>query len=93
MHGDWRTRFTKGLWTWQKGGYSSVIDYGVISTEHLNSVVSMEIDVRGENGTNSDHNWIFLTLSDKFIQQSRSSNHPIKKDSWNIAEDQDWTNY
>ena len=45
--GDLSTMLTKGLWTRQRAGFSSVIDYGVVSSEHINSVVSMEIDDNG----------------------------------------------
>ena len=53
----------------------------------------MEIDDTGEYGGGSDHNWIFLDLSDKFVKRKRISNQPTKKDRWNIKEDQDWSEY
>ena len=37
VQGLWSTRMTEGLWTRQRGGSSSIIDYGVVSIEHLNS--------------------------------------------------------
>ena len=91
--GQWTTRLAKGLWTRQRSGHSSIIDFGVISSEHLHSVVSMEIDDQGKYGGGSDHNWIFLDLSDKFVKQKRISNQPVRKERWNIKEDQDWSGF
>ena len=91
--GRWDTRRTSGMWTRQRAGVSSIIDFGVISAEHIDSVIGMTIDDRGEFGTQSDHNWLFLDLCDKFVRQRRLSNKQDKKSSWNIKEDQDWTGY
>ena len=91
--GRWDTRRTSGLWTRQRGGHSSIIDYGVISAEHVDSVVDMKIDDLGQFGTNSDHNWLFLNLSDKFVTQRRITNINLKKSHWNIKDDQDWSGY
>ena len=35
VQGQWSTRLTKDLWTRQRGDSSSIIDYGVVSIEHL----------------------------------------------------------
>ena len=91
--GQLDTMLTKGLWTRQRSGYSSVIDFAVLSREHLHSVISMEIDDQGEYGCGSDHNWIFLVLSDKFVKRKRISNQLFKKETWNIREDQDWSDF
>ena len=92
--GQVNTMITKGLWTRQRGGHSSVIDYGVISREHMNTVVSMEIDDKGlYGGGGSDHNWIFLHLSDRFMKKRRILNSPVKKQQWNIRDDQDWSSF
>ena len=42
--GRTETLITKGLWTRQRSGWSSIIDFGAISKEHLNSLVSMDVD-------------------------------------------------
>ena len=68
------TQIAKGLWTWQRGGKKSVIDYALISKEHLHSVHSMVIDDQGHFSTNSDHNWIFLAITDQFTLQKSISN-------------------
>ena len=45
--GDWSTRLTKGLWTRQRAGFSSIIDYSLISKEHAGTVINMVIDDKG----------------------------------------------
>ena len=91
--GQWDTRYTNGLWTRQRGGVSSIIDYAGISKEHLHSVISLDIDDQGEYGTESDHNWMFLDVADKFVKKTRVSRAPIRKPTWDISDDQDWTAY
>ena len=91
--GDWSTRLSTGLWTRQRGGHTSIIDYGIISKEHVTSVISLTIDDRGLLGGGSDHNWLILDLEDKFVQKKRITNQAVKKDSWNIKEDQDWSGF
>ena len=48
---------------------------------------------KGELGGGSDHNWLTLDLSDQFVKKRRIVNGPVKKDKWNISEDQDWTGF
>ena len=91
--GCWATRITSGTWTRQRAGCSSIIDFGVVSAEHLDSVAGMTVDDKGEFGTQSDHNWLFLDLYDKFVRKRRLSNMQVKKSSWNIKDDQDWTEF
>ena len=91
--GDWSTRVCKGLWTRQRGGYSSIIDYVLISREHADSVLSMMIDDHGLHGGGSDHNWIFLDLEDRFVKKKRVVNRVVKKSRWNIHDDQDWSGF
>lgn len=91
--GSWDTRITSGLWTRQRGGHSTVLDYGVVSAEHINSVITMTVDDCGEYGTLSDHNWLFLDLYDKFATRKRVSNLPKKKSNWNIKDNQDWSGF
>ena len=91
--GQWDTRMCKGLWTRQRGGVSSVIDYATVSREHLSSVISLEVDDQGQYGTNSDHNWMFLDLNDRFIKKRRINHVQHRKPKWNISLDQDWSPY
>ena len=58
----------------------------------MSSVISMSIDDKGEFG-GSDHNWVFLNLWDKFITMKRISNIPVRKERWNIRENQDWSSF
>ena len=60
---------TKGLWTRQRGGINTVLDYALLSKEYANDFVSMEIDDKGEYPSESDHNWIFVKLKDKFANK------------------------
>ena len=83
---------TTGLWTRQRGGHSSVIDYAVISVEHMDTVASLYIDDMGALGGGSDHNWLILDVSDSFVTLKRKS-HTVKKERWNISDDQDWSGF
>ena len=91
VHVNGCQNLTEGLWTRQRSGISTVIDYGVIAQEHLYSVNSMFIDEQGKYGGGSDHNWIFLELKDNFVKKCRVSNLPRKKAPWNISHSQDWS--
>ena len=93
VEGDSSTRIAKGLWTWLRGGHTSVIDYGLISAKHISSVRSMEIDEGGIYGGGSDHNWIFYSLKDKFSRLYKHKKKKIPKFTWDIKEDQDWSQY
>ena len=87
------TQIAKGLWTWQRSGKKSVIDYALISKEHLHSVHSMLIDDQGHFSSNSDHNWIFLEITDQFTIQKSNTNSKVIKEKWDIKPDQDWSTY
>ena len=91
--GDWSTRVCEGLWTRQRGGFSSVIDFAIISREHANSVISMIVDDKGLLHGGSDHNWIVLDIADRFATTKRITNLNVRKERWNISEDQDWSTY
>ena len=91
--GNWDTRLTTGLWTRQRGGCSSILDFGVVSSEHISSVISMIVDDCGHFGTLSDHNWLFLDLRDQFVKKQRVSNLTTKKSQWNIKDNQDWSGF
>ena len=93
VHVNGHQHLTTGLWTRQRAGISTVLDYAVIASEHLPSVVSMLIDDQGVFGGGSDHNWIFLDLADNFVRKLRVSNLPKKKPSWNISHNQDWSGF
>ena len=91
--GNLSTKIAKGLWTRQRCGSKSVLDYAVISKEHLHSVHSMSINDTGQYSANSDHNWLFLKVSDQFMIQKFNSSIKHKKDRWDIKPDQDWSMY
>ena len=91
--GDEKTRIAKGLWTWMRGGKTSVIDYALISANHISSVLSMDIDDGGVWGGGSDHNWIFVALKDKISRLYIPKKKKVPKLSWDIKEDQDWSSY
>ena len=93
VHVNGYQNLTTGLWTRQRGGVSSVLDYGVVAKEHLKSVNSMVIDDQGFHGGGSDHNWIFMDLADNFVRKIRVSNLPKKKPSWNLSPNQDWSGF
>lgn len=82
-----------GTWTWQRDHRCSIIDYALISSEHSYCVEKMFIDDRGDYGGDSDHNFIFVTLRDKFAVKRLSYNAPVKKPVWNIHPDSDWSNF
>ena len=91
--GQWSTRVAVGLWTRQRNGVSSVIDYAGISREHAHTVVSLVIDDSGSFGTSSDHNWLFLELADHFVKKRRLLHRQVPKPKWNIGDDQNWDGY
>ena len=93
VHVNGSSNLVTGLWTRQRGGVSSILDFAVVSMEHLSSVQSMFIDDQGQYGGGSDHNWIFLDLSDKFVKKGRVSKVLRKKESWKISDTQDWTGF
>ena len=94
VKGDWSTRISRGLWTRQRGGISSVLDYGVILAEHVNTVKSFVIDDQGEFPTGSDHNWTFLEVEDCVVSKRRvPCNKSIKKQVWNFGENHDWSKF
>ena len=90
--GDWDTRICKGLWTRHASDYvsSSIIDYVLVSAEHIGSVVSMTVDEDGVQGGASDHNMLFSRWCDKFISVPDLS--PVKKRGWD-TEKADWVKF
>ena len=69
----------KGVWTRQRGESKADLYHTVISEEHLSTVKSLVIDDKGTFEGSSDHNWMFLSLSDNFVQKKRISNLPARK--------------
>ena len=91
VEGDWSTRISEGLWTWQRNGLSTIIDYGVISPNDLNTVKSFVIDDKGHYPSGSDHNWIFCELSDSFkVKMKLTRDKVVNKPKWNFKDDHDW---
>ena len=90
VKGDWSTKLTSGLWTRQRAGTSTILDYSAVSEEFMDTVVCMVIDDRGGLGGGSDHNWQILTLRDSFSSKSRANGLPVKKTIWNHSKVEDW---
>ena len=92
INGDWGTRICKGLWTRHASDYvsSSVLDYVVVSAEHLGSVVEMVVDQDGVHGGASDHNMLFSRWTDKFISVPELP--PVKNPGWS-TENADWNKF
>ena len=92
--GDWSTRIARGLWTRTSHDYASstVIDYVLVSKEHLDTVLDLEVDQDGVLGGCSDHSFMVTKLTDSFVCKSR-----VMKDGrnpgWDLKEDQDWTRF
>ena len=91
QHGDWGSRLCQGMWTRHSKDYrsSTIIDYVVVSSEHLGSAKEMMVDQGGLYGGDSDHNMLFSRFDDKFI--STRPRHTPDKISWNLTEDTDYT--
>ena len=89
-HINGQKHLTTGLWTRQRGHSKSIVDYAVISSEHLSTVHRMVIDDHGAFGGGSDHNFIFLNLNDKFIIRRQLLRLPSRKKSWNSMDNVNW---
>ena len=91
QHGVWESRLCQGMWTRHSKDYrsSTVLDYVVITAEHLGTAREMVVDQGGLHGGDSDHNMIFSRFDDKFISARPRNTSP--KLSWNITEDTDFT--
>ena len=90
VHVNGIKQVTSGLWTWQKNGTSSVVDYCVVGAEHLSTVKSMTIDDQGLYSGCSDHNWMFVTLKDLFRRKHIKTRKTNPKKSWNIHSNLNW---
>ena len=51
-------RICKGVYTWNRGLHSSIIDFVLMSEEHTSSIKSMFIDDNGVYSFNSDQGLI-----------------------------------
>ena len=91
QQGDWGSRLCQGMWTRHSKDYrsSTIIDYVVVSNEHLGSTREMLVDQGGLYGGDSDHNMLFARFDDKFI--SARPRHTPQKLSWNFTEDTDFS--
>ena len=85
-------RICDGLWTRHANDYasSSILDYVVVSKEHIWSALEMEVDQNGAHGGGSDHNMLFSRWSDKFISIPKVQ--PIRKPGWD-REGADWDKF
>ena len=77
-------KICQGLWTRHSKDYvsSSVIDYVLVSEEHLVSIIEMTIDQDGRLGGGSDHNMLISRWEDKFISIPKVE--PVRKPGWDI---------
>ena len=91
LRSDGSAKICSGIWSRQRGPSRSLIDYAVLSSEHLASVQSMFVDENGIYGSGSDHNWSEIVLIDKIPRLIKVDSRPQKKNVWKIDEDQDWS--
>ena len=92
--GDWSTRISSGLWTRQRGGISTILDYGVVLSEDIDSVKSFGIDDQGAFPSGSDHNWSFMEMEDRFVAKRMVvCNKSVKKQRWNYGDGHDWSKF
>ena len=91
--GNWDTRFCKGKWTRHSSDHSSstILDYVVISSEHLTSVKEMIVDEEGSFGGHSDHNMCFTSLLDNFVSTRRTNSS--SKRGWDFNENTDMSKF
>ena len=86
-------RRSSGLWTWKRDSNTTVIDYALLSNEHIDSFVSMYIDDTNFYGGDSDHNVLFVVLSEHLVVPKMFSQFKVDKPTWDIRADQDWSQY
>ena len=86
-------RRSSGLWTWKRDGNTTVLDYALLSSEHIDSFESMYIDDTNFYGGDSDHNVLFVVLSEHLVIPKMFSQFKIDKPTWDIRADQDWSLY
>ena len=89
--GNWDSRIAEGLWTRHSSDHrsSTVLDYVVITDEHLGTVHDMLVDEQGIFGGGSDHNMLLTSMSDQFISTRRMAPRPPS--GWNFEEETNFT--
>ena len=77
-------RICRGLWTRHGNDYtsSSILDFLVVTEEHIDSVCEMMVDQDGIYGGGSDHCMIFSRWVDKFISVPKVQ--PVRNPGWNL---------
>ena len=93
IHINGVNNLTTGLWTRQRGNSKSILDFAVISSEHLSTVNDLLVDDQGILGGGSDHNFVILTLNDDFVKKKRLPRIPCNKKSWNKMDDVNWDSF
>ena len=90
--GNWDSRICKGLWIRHASNYvsSSILDYVVVSSEHLGTIVEMVVDQGGLHGGTSDHNMLFTRVVDKF--KAVPELPPVRNAGWD-TEKADWPKF
>ena len=91
--GDITSKICSGIWTRQRGNSRSVLDYASISSEHMSTVISMNVDDSGSLGGGSDHNWVQLVLADKFRRLGKARKIQEKKKTWNLSGNFEWSDF
>ena len=93
VEGDWSTKICDGLWTRHSSDYrsSTVLDYAVVSSEHLTTVTEMQVDEGGRFGGHSDHNMFFVTLQDHIMNVTKLPR--VHKPSWDLHEGTDMSKF
>ena len=86
-------RASTGLWTRQANNHSTILDYALLSEEHIDSFKSMHIDDQGYYGGDSDHHPFFVVLKEHSYVKRMFSQLKPDKTIWDIKEDQDWSKY
>ena len=88
------TGLCTGVWTrhaWGDATPPSVLDYVVVSDEHMHSVRDMEVDERGVYGGASDHSMIFVRMLDRFLPRPRPE--VPRRMGWKVDEETCWTKF
>ena len=93
IHVNGVQNLTTGIWTRQRGNSKSVLDFAVISSEHLSTVNDLFIDDKSILGGGSDHNFIILTLNDDFVRKKRLPTFPSTKRAWNKMDNVNWDSF
>ena len=89
-HINGEQNLTRGRWTRQRGGSKSILDYAVVSSEHLSTVHSLLIDEEGQLGGGSDHNFLVLVLNDDFVKKRRILRLQPQRRRWNCMDNVNW---